>query len=93
MDTFKTDDAVRTWMLDNTGLLSTEYKVHHIHAGSMLPTGMYVTFKHHSTFQYKHQPNPLLPNSIKQVAEAMQQDGYAAQYVCEIDGPHCILLQ
>ena len=93
MNKFTTPQQIADFITEHTGLMDTEYKVHHIHAGSMLPTGMYVTFKHHSTFAYKHQPNPLLPNSIKQVAEAMQQDGYAAQYVCEIDGPHCILLQ
>ena len=43
MSRFRTEGEVVNFMLDYTGLLSTEYKVHHM--GSMLPEGMYVTLK------------------------------------------------
>ena len=79
MDTFKTDDAVRTWMLDNTGLLSTEYKVHTV--GTILPEGMYVTLA-----------NPLNKwCSIHTVLKTMQDHGYDVTYSDQY-GPTAIIL-
>ena len=79
MKQFKTEGEVITFMLDYTGLLSTEYKVHHV--GTILPEGMYVTLK-----------NPLNKwCSIHTVLKTMQDHGYDVTYSDQY-GPTAIIL-
>ena len=79
MSRFKTEGEIVNFMLDYTGLLSTEYKVHHM--GSMLPEGMYVTLK-----------NPLNKwCPIYKVFETMVKHGYNVEYNDQY-GPTCIIL-
>ena len=79
MSRFRTEGEVVNFMLDYTGLLSTEYKVHHM--GNMLPEGMYLTLK-----------NPLNKwCPIYKVFETMVKHGYNVEYNDQY-GPTCIIL-
>ena len=84
MKTFKTEGEIKAFMLDYTGLLSTEYDVHTektIYPDGKVELGeMYITFK-----------DPLSKwGSIYSVFKTMLDHGYDVNCT-DADGPECII--
>ena len=72
---FRTEKELTTYMTYNTGLLSTEYKVHL--QGVLLPEGMYITFK--------------CPKQAEETLIQMTDDGwFVGDEISNTDGPIAI---
>ena len=72
---FRTENEVKDYMCMNTGLLSTEYKVHL--QGVLLPEGMYITFK--------------CPKQAEETLIQMTDDGwFVGDEISNTDGPIAI---
>ena len=65
-------------MQSHTGLMPSEYKVHHM--GTILPDGMYITLAHPLSIHY----------GIHAVCKTMQDRGYDVAYSDEY-GPTAII--
>jgi hypothetical protein len=78
MNKFTTPQQIADFITEHTGLMDTEYKVHHM--GTILPDGMYITLAH-----------PLsIHHGIHAVCKTMQDRGYDVEYSDEY-GPTAII--